>query len=82
MTQEEFDNVPAIDHLRLMAKNFGCCNETFNQRFTFTELFAIHRAWMLAEHDILPSLWEYWQVSQALAGKVPKWDHNEMPLDP
>lgn len=80
MTPEQFDAKPAIEHLRLMVRNFDCCNETFNQQFGPGELFAIHRAWMLSGWDIYPDKWAPRQVAEALKGKPPKWDDRERPV--
>ncbi len=79
MTPKEYDTKPAIEHLRLLVRNFDGMNETFNQRFTITQLIALHRAWMLSDWDICPDEWEERQVWEALKGRPPTFDHNERP---
>ncbi len=80
MTEQEFKEKPAIDHLRLMEQNFGGCSETFNQQFSLEQLFKIHKAWMLSEWDINPDRWTRRQLREALKGKPPRWDDNEKPV--
>lgn len=80
MTPEEFKEKPAIDHLRLMVQNFDRCSETFNQRYTAAQLFAIHKAWMLSDWDVFPDCWTSRQLREALKGIPPQWDENEKPV--
>ena len=79
MTPAEFTARPHIDHLRLMVRNLDHCNETFNQQFSYQELWLIHRAWMLSGWDIYPDQWSERQVREALNGRPPEWDDDERP---
>lgn len=80
MTPQEFKEKPAIDHLRLIVQNFDSLNETFNQRFSFDQIIAIHKAWMLSEWDKNADTWTARQVREALRGIPPHWDDDEKPV--
>lgn len=80
MNKKEFKETPAIDHIRLMEQNFGDCSESFNQRFSLEQLFAIHKAWMLSEWDVYPERWTVRQIREALKGKPPRWDDDGKPV--
>ena len=80
MTPQEFKGKPAIDHLRLIVQNFDSLNETFNQRFSLEQIFALHKAWMLSDWDINADLWTVRQIREALRGVPPNWDENENPV--
>jgi hypothetical protein len=82
MTPAEYHAKPAIEHLRLMVRNFDGCRESFNQRFTAEQLLKLHKAWMLSEWDISPDRWADWQVGNALSGLVPEWDSDGNPVVP
>lgn len=70
----------AIDELRKMVRNFDSNNETFNQRFSMSQLIQIHRMWMASEWDFHPDEWTEQQVQEALAGHPPQWDQDEKPV--
>ena len=80
MTPQEFKEKPAIEHLRLIVQNFDSLNETFNQRFSFDQIIAIHKAWMLSEWDINADRWAARQIREAIRGIPPRWDENEEPV--
>lgn len=80
MTPQEFKDMTAIEHLRLIVQNFNSCNETFNSRFTAVQLLALHKAWMLSPWDKNPDIWTTRQIREALRGTPPDWDENEKPV--
>lgn len=80
MTPAEYDVKPAIEHLRLMVRNFDGCSETFNQHYSIDELVMLHRAWMFSGWDISPDRWSARQLNEALCGVAPRWDDNENPV--
>jgi hypothetical protein len=72
----------AIEELRHIVRSFANVNESFNQRFTLTELVTIHRCWMASGWDIYPDKWTPLQVAEALRGIIPSWDEYEAPRFP
>lgn len=80
MTLEQFNSRSQIEHLRAMVANFNSCAESFNQKFSVTQLYKIYRAWMLCAWDIAPDNWTPRQVREATQGKVPQFDTNEKPV--
>lgn len=70
----------AIDELRKMVRNFDSNSETFNQRFSMSQLIQIHRMWMASEWDFYPDQWTEQQVQEALTGHPPQWNEAEEPV--
>lgn len=78
--ERKFNEKDPIDHLRAMVNVFSYCNETFNQRYSIDELFAIYKAHVLAEWDFLPDSWTDRQLKEAIKSIVPRWNDNEKPI--
>ncbi len=68
-------NRKGIELLRYAVKLFNDCNETFNQRFTGTQLLTIADCMQRCEWDIYPDQWTERQVQECIQfGMVPKWE--------
>ncbi len=62
-----------IEELRKAVNVFDNCRESFNDRFTMTQLITLWRALHLCEWDITPDEWSERQVNEALRGIVPQF---------
>lgn len=71
-----------IDQLRGAVKAFGDVREDFLQRFNYSQLMTIWRAWKVAAREDSPDTWEERQVNRALTGIVPTWDDHGKPTYP
>lgn len=69
-----------IDELRRCVSLLNNGVESFNQQYTASELLAICRAHRDAEWDYHPCDWTSAQVSDAIAGKVPQWGADGLPV--
>jgi hypothetical protein len=74
------DSRNGIETLRHAVKVLNDCNETFNQRYTATELLELVRIAGLSKWDFYPDQWSARQIREALDfGTVPDWNDDETP---
>lgn len=69
-----------IDTLRAVVRYFDAQNEAFCQGFTPEQLVQLYRMSLASGWDFYPDQWTSRQISEALAGVVPRWDANERPV--
>lgn len=73
MTKKELADLSGIELLRLIVRNAGCVTESFWDDKTPEETLQIGKMQLLSAWDIYPDEWTERQVSEALAGKPPRW---------
>lgn len=68
-----------IEKLRRAVNILDGCNESFNQRFTQEQLLKLVEIHLAGDWLFTPDEWSEQQISEALAGIVPDWNHDETP---
>lgn len=72
-----------IEKMCEMVVAFDNVRESFNQRFSLSELEKIYSAWVASDWDVRPSAWSERQLGEALGlGRSPSFYETQRGLVP